>query len=209
MKSVLPLLFIACSILNGCDDNNDESIVGNFQLTALRVGTVNILASESDLVPVDKSIVCSFAKPLDTTTVRNAISVFSKRHPSFDFSLSYLDDQKTISILPNASLEKNTTYTIAIKNSLKADDESIFLGLTKSFTTENPPLSVISAQIDGQEVGSDRISGISLNPSISVVFSDPIDVTDVVDNVSIVKPGVKIVPTISQSSENTLLFDFE
>ncbi|MDW3192268.1 MAG: glucoamylase family protein [Cytophagales bacterium] len=206
--SVLPF-FTLLVFLFHCGDDTSNPTVDIFQLSALRVGTLSILNTEVVDAPLDQPIVCSFSKSLDQESVESALEVVDSDGIPIDFTISYLDENRTLSLLPTEILIENSTYTLTIENSIRATDGSRFLGITTTFRTINTPLTVVSSQIDGQDVGNERIVDISFTPEIKITFSEAVTISDVESEVSIVRPGLKETPIITQEDDNTLVFNFE
>ncbi|MGB3468825.1 MAG: glucoamylase family protein [Cyclobacteriaceae bacterium] len=204
-------LFLSVFVLfSGCgdDDTPTDPVPDIFQLSALRVGTIDILENEVITAPVDKPVICSFSKPLDREEVEEAVQLVDDSNIPVSLTISYLDDDKSISLQPDEDLKENVRYAIEIANTLRSEDGSVFPGISKSFTTINTPVGVLSAQIDGKQVDAGRIANISFTPEVKITFTDQLSVEDVENAVSIVRPGVKKNPTITQESPNTLIFNF-
>ncbi|MEL6557730.1 MAG: glucoamylase family protein [Bacteroidota bacterium] len=203
------LFIVLITLFNNCGDDPADPTVSVFQLSAMRVGTVNILNSEVNDAPVGEPIICTFSNALDQNTVNTSIQIVDEDDETIDYSLSFFDEDKSVSLLPVDDLLENSTYSVIIGNTLKAADGSTFSGFSQTFKTVNKPLTVISSEIDGQQVGDGRITDVSFTPAIKVTFSEPITVSDIGDEASIVKPGFKNSPTVSQEDPNTLVFNFE
>lgn len=205
---VFPFIILII-LFSNCGDDPTDPTVSVFQLSAMRVGTVNILNTEVSDAPVGEPIICAFSNALDQSTVNMAIQIIDEDEETIDFTITYFDEDKSISLRPTNDLLENSTYTVVIGNTLKATDGSTFQGFSSTFRTINKPLTVVSSQIDGQQVGNARISDVSLTPEIKVTFSESVTVSDIGDEASIVKPGFKNSPTVSQENPNTLIFNFE
>ncbi len=82
-------------------DKNDGIPPGNVQLIRSRVGTVYLdLMKTVSEIPVDKNIVIEFSNVLDTSTVRKSILLKKEGTAQVDVSVSYMDDNRTVVLIP-------------------------------------------------------------------------------------------------------------
>lgn len=192
-----------------CGEDTTDPAVDIFQLSALRIGTTSILDNEVNDAPIDKPIICTFSTTLDQSTVAPALQIVDEDDNTVAFSVSYLDEDKSVSLQPTGELTENTQYSLIVENSLRGANGSAFPGISQTFKTINSPLTVVASHIDGQEVGSERITDISFFPEIKVTFSVPVAVSYVNNEASIVRTGLRISPTIAQEDPHTLVFKFD
>lgn len=205
---VLPFIAILILFIHCGDDEPTAPSPDIFQLSALRIGTISIINTEVTDAPTDQPLICSFSTAIDRQTVEEALRIVDANGESVQFSITYFDEDQSLSLRPTEELSQNTLYTVTIENSLKAADGSVFPGITATFKTVQDPLTVVSSQIDGMETGNDRILNISLTPEILVTFSDPVTPEDLENEASIVKTGYKQTATVTREDPNTLRFSF-
>ncbi len=78
MHVVAPIILVVLFVfsLAGCGDDSTGGVTpATMQLTALRIGTSNLLANPEAPQPVDKSIILSFSHALSETTISSSITL--------------------------------------------------------------------------------------------------------------------------------------
>ncbi|MEO9869184.1 glucoamylase family protein [Ekhidna sp.] len=185
MKRILEKIIIVLLLFTCGQDDSDIQETQLMQLTALRVGTVNILSQETE-APINAPIVISFNEELAQSSVSKNVQLINATNSQLELEFSFIDQGKTVSAMPLEVLEQNAQYRIIIGADIKGLNGESFPGIEKSFTTINPPVFVHKVFIDDMEVNSNtRIKDISFNPSFKVAFSQPVSTLQVNDYISI------------------------
>lgn len=197
-----------------CDDEK-ESQKNNerLQLNSIHIGPYALRLddnSKNAAAPVDKPIVISFNSPIDHSSVSS--SVILKNNDTqeiIELTYSYLDNDKTLSLLPVEPLLNNTEYAIEILNTLKGTDGQIFPGFGISFTTITATLSVIAFTINNEDVLTDnKITDVPVNgANIAITFSTAVDPESVsAASIKILDDGgISVSADISLSADGKVL----
>ena len=204
MNIKLSILLISLLTLGACGQEEPEKTPSSMQLTALRVGTVSIL-SQSETTPNNQPIIISFNAAIDRRTVEQAITLINEDAESVPLIFSYLDNDKTISASPEASLEIDKDFTIRISDAIKGAAGEVFSGIEISFTTSNPPIVVTGTKIGEKLIDENsRIQNIDLKPTIDIAFSEPVSVGEISDYLSLNLGGAKVSTTTSQLMDSVI-----
>ncbi len=189
MHVVTPIILVVLFVfsLAGCRDDSTGGVTpATMQLTALRIGTSNLLANPEAPQPVDKSIILSFSHALSETTISSSITLTNENDQAVELVFSLLDSDKTISITHSEELAINSTYTLSISKDIKGAEGETFPGFQVTFLTENPPMVLSSVTIDGASPDQNqRIINISRLPVFQLTFSDPLDLEELKDNINL------------------------
>ncbi len=189
MRSYFGFIILVFFLLIGCKkDSNTKPSTGNLQLVSVYVGNeILSFTEQNNDLPLDQPIVIRFSQALDKTSAESAIQLYDNQDNLLEINISFLDEDKTISILPANLLNESQSYTLNITNEIKGINEEEFPGLSLIFTTLSLPLEVIELKIDGEKIESGaRIQNISFNPIIEVSFSEKIEKENLESNASIV-----------------------
>ncbi|MCU0357858.1 MAG: Ig-like domain-containing protein, partial [Cyclobacteriaceae bacterium] len=122
MKNCIALLLTLFLLLVfGC---NKEEPVSNIsmQLSQLRVGglTLNLTdASQNIETPVDQPINGTFTAELDPGSVSSSVTLRIKDGELIPLNVTFLDNGRTFSALPNETLQPNRQYELIISNQLR------------------------------------------------------------------------------------------
>jgi hypothetical protein len=180
MKSYHLFLFLILINLSGC--SSEEAIEDlpdiRFQLLSIRVGTHNLSNNVVANMPNNQPIVATFSHPVERQTVASHISIVDENNQAVALNFSYIDQDKTISALPEQELELNTLYTINI-GPVETVDGVKFPGTTFQFKTRPGVIILESLTIDEVTlIQTGRVKDISLNPVIKAMFSHPVLIDD-------------------------------
>lgn len=175
MRYFLIIGLVLVALLSGCNsDKSENPIVGSLQLQKASVGTVeiNFSSSASNVnMPLDKPVVVNFSSPLDISSVAGSVFI-TKAGASISAAISFLNDDKSISILPTENLKANTTYTLVVTEDLKGKNKETFAGVSIDFKTILVNLTVVTLKMDGDDVTTvSLIKDRSRTGSIELVFS--------------------------------------
>ena len=171
-------LFSVLSLLvffSGCNsDKNEPPIVGSLQLSRASVGTVeiNFSSAVSNVnLPLDKPVVIDFSSQLDISSVAGSVSI-TKAGAPIAVAISFLNDDKSISILPAENLKANITYELVVTDDLKGKNKETFAGVSVDFTTVVANLTLVTLKMGGEDVTTATpIKDISREGPIELVFS--------------------------------------
>jgi hypothetical protein len=200
-------------LLESCDkDDPQTNTQGSIQLNSVLVGTYALdlnSSTNNNRAPVDKPIVATFSMALNQNSVQSALTLKSKATGQvIPFEISYLNNNKTVSILPDQNLGSNDTYTLTISDELRGIDNQSFLGFTISFTTAPAQLSISSITIDGKPaLNQERITNVPTeNAIIEVIFSSPLDPSTITSQTILAGGNNLSIPlAVSLSDENKKL----
>jgi len=179
--SVFLLGLIILASFQSCSNEENPAPPSVLQLSNLRVGTYPLNLTDftkNSAAPTNKPIVGTFAAILDTASARKNIQLKVKGGDVVPLTFSYLDNNKTFSVVPKAgTLEANQQYELNIPNGLKGINGEVFQGIIIEFTTSPDPLSVTFLKIDNQDaLNTSRITNAPLNGLvIDVTFSVPVN----------------------------------
>ncbi len=210
-SGIVKLICIAALVVGGCDDEPTppDNDTGFLQLIDLRIGTYDLDPSPdavNDEAPTDQPVVLGFSFPVDVNTVEGAIRLLNAAGEEVTVTRSFLDNNKTISLIPSAGLESNRKYTLVVTDALTGAGEETFAGVSVDFKTRQVPLEIISWTIAGEEVTSNaRIVDVPQMPTIAVAFSRPVDPATITSsNIAIIGqvPGML---TLDLSEDNKTL----
>lgn len=171
---VVLFAFLAIS----CKKEKPDSDGSILQLARVRVGsTVLSLQATVANVPVDKNVFVEFSSPVDTALARTSIRLALQDGTPVSCSVSFLDEFKTVVLVPETILQTNTTYKLSIAKNLKGSDGSSFPGVEYSFTTVKASLIIESILLNGSCFKTPAVpTGVRYDAiTIDVRFSAPIN----------------------------------
>ncbi len=195
---MLRFIFLTIMVIS-CQNPDPDIITGVFQLSALRMGSVNLsISGENSDIPVDMPLVATFNRQLDTSTVRKSFKLY-KDNIEVPLKISYLDNQKTISARPSADLTFNTAYTITIGSSLRSANGIGFKETTTQFTTLKGTIILDSLWFNGDKITlTGTPQAIERNLTIKAFFSSELNTTTVnSQNIRIFRGTSELPATIS------------
>lgn len=176
------IITICAAVLTfaGCDEPEPpDDQVGFLQLVDIRIGTYDVAisgGSTNDDAPTDQPIILSFSLPLEQSNAAPSISLLDDDNQLVDCSMSFLDNNRTVSLLPPGELASNRQYRITVSDQLKGVGGETFPGVSIDFKTRQVPLEIVSLVFAGQEVtDNSRIVDVPLSPNIDITFSRPLD----------------------------------
>ncbi len=163
------LLFIAVlSCRKVSSPGNGEGMI---QLISVKIGT-SILDINNPVhdVPVDQPIQLSFTSPLDTASVKKAISlrVINQVACSYTFSNNFT----VVSLTAASILQYSSGYTLTISSALRGTKGETFPGVQFQFTTVAGTLMIDSITINGEKTGNTPLQNIDPGGiNIQITFS--------------------------------------
>ena len=179
-KKYLTTLFICIFfiLIFSCTKVPEPPVEQFMQIQAIRIGTKTLnIQGENVEISVDKPIVISFNTVLDKSSVDTSITITDQNSTPYSFQVSYLDQDKTISLTPDNILPQNTTFTLEILPTIKGINNESFIGLTTTFTTLVPPLLLNGFFINDIPINTYlKTKNINRNPVLRFEFSSDVDI---------------------------------
>lgn len=168
--------------INACKKDNTKPVNNSIlQLISVKVGTVYLdLTAVNTDIPVDHSVIIAFSSALDTTLVRKNITLTGESAGQVNISISYLDDQKTVVLMPGTQLMNKEKYTLSISGGLKGINGEAFPGIIYHFTTVASTVAVNAITVNGQNLTSiTPLMNIDRSKvTIDVKFAETLDPAD-------------------------------
>lgn len=202
----LIVLFLFSGAFISCEEEQQPDELGLLQLKSIRIGTIDLTEGElTEGAPFDKGLVIEFTDPLDRSSAEENISI-STDEGIVSLNFSYLNEDKTISALPENDFQNNTVYTITLSPILSANNKE-FPGATYQFQTQQGEMKLLSAEVDGISLQTNnRIDNISLNPEIILAFDQNLNPeTDFSDFISIINKGARLPLSFNLSEDQKTL----
>jgi len=180
-RTILPLLLALSVLPLSCKKENPEKTGSVIQLVRVRAGTTTLSLQDTTVnVPVDKNIIIEFSNQLDTGTVGQNIFLTQTDGSPVPSSVTYMDNYKTVVLIPSESLSYLTKYKLSIEAGLKGLSEETFPGISYWFTTINGKLSINSITLNASSfVSTSHLLNVDLK-HIEIVadFSAPLNESD-------------------------------
>ncbi|HYC84059.1 MAG TPA: Ig-like domain-containing protein, partial [Chryseosolibacter sp.] len=196
MFKYLVAFFIPLALLLvSCDPPEEDKLA----LIYISIGAVSLDLDDQPAnkgIPVEENVLVSFSHPLDPAGVAASIQLVSAGS-QVAYTHSLIDNNKTVSINPSASLENNTQYEIEIRPSLRGKNGERFNGHKVGFQTVAGTLHITSWAIAGNSVTEEAtVMDVPLNFSASFNFSAPLDPSTITSgNISLAghgNPGLQL-----------------
>ncbi|MEP1893267.1 MAG: Ig-like domain-containing protein, partial [Cyclobacteriaceae bacterium] len=193
--------FISCTSEEGGDTPSQQ----NLQLISVHVGGEELsIDGPNEGLPLDQSIVFRFAQAILTSSVESAITLTADDGSIVALEFSYLDDNKSVSISTDP-LSEGVSYTVDVTSELMGANGEVINEIKITFSTLIVPLQVNEITIDGISVDKDeRIKDVSRSPEIQMIFSEPVTVADLTNQIEVKLGSLKPTYELSQVSGNTL-----
>ncbi|MBA3648789.1 MAG: Ig-like domain-containing protein [Chitinophagales bacterium] len=208
VKLYIPVILFFIVFISCKKDTPVES--GNtLQVSVIQAGITNLnLTSDSSNVnvPTDQPLTVSFNQAIDTASAASSISL-SYGGNNIPLQFSFLNENKTISIMPSGNLINSTFYTLEIRETLKGANGGAFTGSTVSFTTVSGTLKILSIIVSGKNLfTSGRVTDVNRSFSAVVQFNHSIDPSSISPStVSLFKAGQNAPLTFSFIDSNKTL----
>jgi len=180
MKISSLVLILFFFITSSCKKNQEpepEQLI----LATVKIGTVYLDQLQTiEEAPIDKNILITFTKSLDTSTVKENIILDKTGAGPILFSYQFNDNNKTIVLTTNEYLENNTVYTLEILSGLKGSENQAFPGIIYSFKTIQGKFVIEQISINGVDFA------LSKNPqsidfediNLEILFSEALNPSD-------------------------------
>lgn len=173
------------------------------QLISLKVGASVLDINTTVInVPVDQPIQFVFSSPVDTISIKNAITLKDPNGSIVPYLLTSANNLASLTLTTSAQLLNSTNYTLAISSALKGINGETYPGLQFRFTTIPGVLVVSEMNINGKIMSVIPLQNIDpKNLNIQVTFSQPLDPNTFKSSISFTGPPL----TISLSADNKTL----
>ncbi|MEQ8476065.1 glucoamylase family protein [Fulvivirga sp.] len=165
--------FLVVIGLSCTKDNEPEVASGILQLVSARVGTINLVESETiEDMPIDKGLLMSFSLPLDPSSAESSIVLTNESEEEILLNFAYLDNGKTISATPDVALINDVKYLLHI-GEIKSTTNEIFPGADFQFRTVKGKIELTAISIVGKNLNTAaRVQNIPTSFSIEAQFSE-------------------------------------
>ena len=175
-------VILIISVFASCRKDKTEPANNNIlQLVSVKVGIIYLTTTgENTDIPVDHPVIVAFSSVLDTGLVRDNISLTGETTGNTSIGISYLDDLKTVVLMPNAQLKNNEKYTLSIADGLKGKNGETFPGISYHFTTVPSNVVINKITVNGQNLTA-TIPLMNIDRSkatIDVQFAEALDPAD-------------------------------
>ncbi|MBR9998926.1 MAG: Ig-like domain-containing protein, partial [Cyclobacteriaceae bacterium] len=204
MRKIIKVLLLLCFIGFSCKSDQEDGPAGNkdiLQVISANVGST-VLSDDNKVtgVETDKPLVISFSAKLDTSTIKESISIRDSSGTPVTYNTSFLDEQATASLNPGQDLTYLADYSLEINDNLKGYHGETFSGVTFEFQTENGILSMDSIQINGRNFNTNQqLKDIEFDLKIDAWFSDSLNESKLGDYFLILGPSSPVQFEVSLS----------
>lgn len=182
LRSSIAICFLCLTgfFLVRCNDSEPpDDVSGLLQLVSVTAGSYNFslaATATNQNVPVDIPIIISFSSPIDVEGIQPLIILTDELTGEVPVTISLLENNRKISLMPVGGLKANRNYTLAISNKLRGANGENFPGFEIDFKTLIDPLEITSWSIGGVNVlAVGRILDIPLDPAVVINFSHPLN----------------------------------
>lgn len=179
-KKLYLIVAIGCLFLSCSTEDKEEPVRNVLQLVSISVGnTIIQLDGLNEGLPLDQPIVMRFASEVDTQQDFDNIQITDVQDNPLAVDLSFLDNNKTISVRPVNPLAQNQPYQITI-GALEGTNNSYFEGISVTFTTKLGSLVLEEILINEKPLNSTELLQ-NIDPDITIIakFSNPLNVSTV------------------------------
>lgn len=190
---VIGILVMACS----CKPEPVNH--GTIQLVRVIAGNVTLSAGTTSAdIPVDANFTVEFSSPLDSATVRNAVTLKKVDGTPVTYGLSYLSDLTSFSLIPLQNFDYQTSYNLSIGNAIKGGSGESFPGIVFGLTTVSGKLILKNITLNGSPFKATKplINVDFERIAITTEFSDPLNAVNYLSYFSL-SGGVSLVPTLA------------
>ncbi len=191
------LLFFSC--------HKEDNTANELKLAGAFMGTSQLnLAAETADVPIDQSISLVFSAPLASPVDKSAI-VLKDDTGVVDFQITSMNDTNTLLLFPSGLLKNSTLYTLLLTDQIKGKSGGGCQSIELTFRTVTGALLATDFRINEKPV-SERPTGVSLNPSFSLRFNQPIKPGSITSStISLRLQNQSVSTTFLLNDNNTLL----
>jgi hypothetical protein len=180
MKNRISLLFyfiLLIGIQSCKKDTSQNKNGGIIQLISVTIGSSTLAVSDTvKNVPVDHSVLLSFASSVDTNSIRTVIVLRDSKGITINYTCTLTNNSTLLTLTPTTVLSNSSDYTLAISSSLHGIKGENFTGLKFNFTTIAGSIVINSISLNGVPMTVTPINNIDPKKiMIQVSFSQPLD----------------------------------
>jgi hypothetical protein len=204
---LLILLIPALFILASACKKTPETPVNTMQLIKVTTGISTLQSGQNTAgVLVGKPFLLVFNTILDTSTVRNSITLRSTDNIPLPCTLSFQKNFTEITLVPVTQLSRQTSYILEVAPTIKGSAGETFAGASYPFFTEPGIMKIDAITVNGNNFQKPaHPANIEYNSiTIRVQFSDPIDTIDF-SRYFVVSPNMTISAVLSDSNKTVTL----
>ncbi|RNC86171.1 MAG: hypothetical protein ED557_04415 [Balneola sp.] len=191
-----------------CKEKGVDPTPEVFQL--LRTYTQNNTLSSSSLnegVSVGAIFFIEFSSPVDTTSVRQSISITEEESQSeIPLSFRFEDLNKRIVVSPDQGLDVQTSYSLSINETLQSEMGGEFSRIMYQLNTENGTIQLVSASANSENLSQNStVRNISYSEvELIFSFSEPLNEGTYASYFS-VSPSINIEKSLSGDGKEVIL----
>ena len=168
-----------------CEKEPGPISTGILQITAIIMDGISLL-DEEPIVSVNSTISISFNSAVATESV-NSFQILNNQGNELSVEISFLDNNKLVSIIPSSDLAEGQDYILEIKDDLKGENGESFPGFTVEFKTKTPPLVLNLVSYNDQELQRHiKNLDIPLDVEFVMEFSEDVPLEVLNDNIFLV-----------------------
>lgn len=168
--SILALLLVMFQ--SACDDDPEPKVLS---LASARIGTTYLLKSSvTNDVPTNQPVVLGFSSSIAPESAIASINLKQDGQP-IPVTVSFADNDRTVTIQPDQALSANTEYTLNITDRLRGSEGETFPGAQFSLKTKTAELKVLQWTVGGRIPDSAPIQDVPLNLDLEIQFSEALN----------------------------------
>lgn len=200
---------IAISIACKDDTPDPDPQPDILQLVSLKLGNQDlsqIITVEG--LPTDQPVVARFNTPVSEDNLETAFILKDVTGAEVDLSFFLLDENQTVSAMPDAELEMDALYHVTLTDDIEGANGETFAGITMSFRTFREPLSLELVAIDTHNLmGTNRITDIPQDYSLQLQFSHPVDQVSLDEKLFLWNNNAALTYTITQQDAEGRMYE--
>ncbi|MCG8373954.1 MAG: Ig-like domain-containing protein [Balneolales bacterium] len=195
-------------IMGACKDNSTDPEPEVFQL--LRTYTQNNTLSFTALnegISVGAIFTIEFSSAVDTSSVQQSISLIEEGTQSeVPLNLRFEDLNNRIVVSADQELDFQTTYTLAISETLTSEQGAEFPGVSYQLVTENGTIQLVSASVNSENLSqSSTVRNVSYSEvELILTFSEALNQSNYASYFSI-SPALSVNNHISVDGKEVTL----
>ena len=197
------MLRLMLIVAGSCSDSSEDV---PFDIQNIFIGNqaIDLTKSRFDQIPIDLTLDIIFSAPVDVASASNSIFVTDSGE-LIEIDLQFSNDNKNLRLRPKNVLPYNSELILQITDRLKSVDKQSYSGNQWTFMTINGQLQVSELSIDEKQYNAfDYLTNVSLNPTVKIRFSLPINEGTLQNNISLEGDGLTLL-TFMLSETNTHL----
>lgn len=156
--------------------------------------------NETIAIPIASTVSVGFSQTMNETSVQNAFTMTDASNIEVGGNVTWREN--VMIFTPGANLDNDMVYTCAVgTGATDSVGNPMAAEHTWSFTTIYGPPTVISM------IPTNNATGVSINPTISVTFSQPMDEDSFTSNTCSCSPSIGSGPSHWNADGTTLTFN--